>query len=119
VTPGDRIIVATVLGIALLTATGAGALVAPEPGSAVLRGPGGVTVVDLDEPGRYVVPGRVGTVVFEVRDGALRAVESECPDHICVRSGAVAAGRPVVCAPNGVSAALVPVRGEGLDAVSR
>ncbi len=118
-TRGDRAIIVTVLAAALLMAPQAGALLAPEVGSVVLRGPRGVTEVDLSVPGRYMVEGRVGRVVFEVSDGALRAVESDCPDQICVHSGAAATGRPVICAPNGVSAAVVFAREEGLDAISR
>lgn len=118
-TRGDRIIIATVLAAALLMAPQAGALLAPEVGSVVLRGPRGATEVDPSVSGRYVVEGRVGDVVFEISDGALRAVASDCPDQVCVHTGTAAAGRPVICAPNGVSAAVVFSREEELDAISR
>lgn len=118
-TRGDWLVVATIAAAALLFAPHAGAYLAPEPGSAVLRGPEGVTVVDLADPGRYVVPGRAGEVVFEVREGTVRAVSSTCPDQVCVHSGAASVGRPIVCAPNGVIAEMTGSHGEVLDAVSR
>ena len=118
-TRGDLLIIVTVVAVALLSAPTAGALLAPGAGSAVLRGPGGATSVDLSVPGRYVVPGRTGDVVFEVAEGSVFATSAECPDHLCVHMGSAAPGRPVVCAPNGVSATLTSQPGEGFDAVSR
>jgi hypothetical protein len=119
VTRGDWLVVVTVIAAALLLAPQAGAIVTPDGGSVVLRGPEGVTTVSLMESGRYVVPGRGGAVVFAVEDGLVSVVSAECPDQICLHSGAAAPGRPVICAPNGVSATMLSGRAEGLDAVSR
>jgi len=93
-------------------------------GSGTITGPGGKTVVPLDESGRYVIEGREGEVVFEVVGGDLLCVESSCEEQICVRQHEVYQGRPIVCAPNGVAAILTPESGSslgegGLDAVSR
>jgi|GEM_PF-730719 len=92
-------------------------------GDAVIFGPSGTTTVSLDSPATYVIEGRIGQVVFEVRDGALECTSSTCKDKVCVHMGWVSPGHPVVCAPNGVSAMLVTGpngAGEGeLDAVSR
>lgn len=118
-TRGDWLVVVTVIAAALLLAPQAGAIVAPDGGSVVLRGPDGVTTVSVEESDRYVVPGRRGDVVFVVEDGLVSAASAECPDQICVHSGAAAPGRPIICAPNGVSATLLTGPGEGLDAVSR
>jgi len=119
VTRGDWLVVVTVIAAALLLAPQAGAIVAPYGGSVVLRGPEGVTTVTVMQSGRYVVPGRRGDVVFAVEEGLVSAVSAECPDQICVHSGAAAPGRPIICAPSGVSATMLPGRAEGLDAVSR
>ena len=118
-TRGDVLVVIAVVAIALLSVPSAGAMLAPAGDTAVLRGPAGSTTVDLSSPDGYVVEGRSGRVVFQVIGGEISAISAECPDHLCVRMGAAAPGRPVVCAPNGVSATLVSGRGEGLDAVSR
>jgi len=91
--------------------------------SAVIRSPYGESTIALDTPGIYAIDGRLGEVVFEVRDGELVCVESTCPDKLCVHMGRVAPGRPVVCAPNGVTAMLATqpngLEEASLDAVSR
>ncbi|MDP2181462.1 MAG: NusG domain II-containing protein [Actinomycetota bacterium] len=86
----------------------------------LISGPAGRSEVSLSEPGRYVVPGVRGDVVFEVIGAQLVCVESDCPDQTCVRERVVRPGRPVVCAPNGVSAVMTSGNGSegGLDAVS-
>lgn len=87
----------------------------------LIVGPHGRSEVSLSEPGRYVVAGSRGDVIFEVRNGECVCVESNCPDQTCVRMHVVQAGRPIVCAPNGVSAVMVTGTDGGgeLDAVSR
>lgn len=88
--------------------------------AATIKGPGGTTTVDLSVDGTIVIEGRTGPVVFEVRDHALYCIDSSCPDRLCVRMGLVRPGRPVVCAPAGVSAMLnTSLERGGLDAVSR
>jgi hypothetical protein len=80
-------------------------------------------VIPLDAEGLYHVQGACGEVVFEAHAGHVRCVRSDCDDKICVRAGDVGPGKPVVCAPNGVTAVLSGEdgtgRGAGLDAVSR
>ncbi|MDY0087382.1 MAG: NusG domain II-containing protein [Coriobacteriia bacterium] len=118
-TRGDRLIGLAIIVVALLAAPQAGALLAPHAGDIIVRGPAGTTVIDPSRDGVYIVQGRTGQVEFQSRDGEVRAIRADCPDHLCVRSGSVAPGRPVICAPNGVSATLVPRKGVALDAVSR
>ncbi len=119
-TRGDTVLVCLVAAMALFALPLSGALAgAPAQDVAVLQGPAGVTRVPLDQDASYVVEGSSGEVVFKVRDGALRCVTSTCPDHVCVRSGLLRPGAPIVCAPNGVTATL-EARAEGdLDAISR
>jgi len=119
VTRADRLLLA-VLVLVCVACIPAALAFAGNAGGAVLRGPSGVTRVDLSHDGRYVVPGRRGSVVFEVRDGSLRCVSSDCPNQICVGFGTLSASRPIICAPNGVSAVVErPTDGGELDAVSR
>ena len=117
-TRADKLLVIAVLAAALLAAPAAGALSSPTDHVA-LRGPDGVTVIDATVPGRYVVNGLHGAVTFESSGGSVRAVSAECPDGLCVRMGTAAPGRPVVCAPNGISATVVASPKGALDAVSR
>ena len=58
------------------------------------------TLADFDIPEAYQqIP-----VAFEVKNGAIRFVDVQCPDHICEAVGFI--GRenylPAVCMPNGV-----------------
>lgn len=85
-----------------------------------ITSPYGKTRVDLSAAADSVVSiqGHKGAVMFEVREGALYSVEASCPDGVCLRSGPVAPGRPIVCAPNGVIA-FMPGKNGDYDAVSR
>lgn len=119
----DIVLVVALLG---LSAFSVPAVLLSAPGDApsvVVRGPGGETVIPLDAEGLYHVQGEYGEVVFEAYAGRVRCAHSECDDKICVHAGDVGPGRPVVCAPNGVTAVLseegVAGRRAGLDAVSR
>jgi hypothetical protein len=64
---------------------------------------------------------RAGTVPhmrIEIRGGAIRVAESDCPKGVCKQAGWVrTAGRSIVCVPNKV---LIELRGErkGYDAES-
>ena len=46
----------------------------------------------------YITP----NVVFEVRDGQIAFVKSDCPDQVCVRVGFIGrSGQMAACLPNG------------------
>lgn len=118
-TRGDRVIIALVACIAIVSIPLVTMASSGPSASAVVQAPGGRTVLDLNRDAEYEIEGRHGVVCLEVRAGGVSAVEAQCPDQVCVRSGAVRAGRPVVCAPNGVSVMLSSSDGSGFDAVSR
>lgn len=43
--------------------------------------------------------GRTNTI--EIKDGKIRVIDAECPDHTCMRMGALkSAALPIVCLPN-------------------
>ncbi|MBS3957449.1 MAG: NusG domain II-containing protein [Clostridiales bacterium] len=118
-TRGDQILVAALLALALFSFLLIAALAPLDGDSVTIGGPEGVSDVSLRRTAVYRVEGRLGVVVVEVAEGRASVVDACCPDELCVRAGYARPGRPVVCAPNGVS---VTVRGEGgevLDAVSR
>lgn len=53
----------------------------------------------IDLAGSHGVP-----VSFEVKDGAIRFVDVDCPDHLCERTGFVSTdGETAVCMPNRVA----------------
>lgn len=60
------------------------------------------------------------TNVCEIKDGKVKMTEASCPDHVCIRQGAIdAPGETVVCLPNKVVLEIVSKDGKeaGLDAV--
>jgi hypothetical protein len=59
----------------------------------------------------------VGDVTFEVKDGAIRFIESDCPGQECVHAGWLKnPGDTAACLPNRIS---VTVSGEsGVDAIA-
>jgi hypothetical protein len=57
----------------------------------------------VDLLGDYGVP-----VTFEVKDGGLRFVNVDCPDHVCEKTGVIREeGQTAVCMPNLVAAVVV------------
>ena len=64
------------------------------------------------------IEGSVTNVVV-VQDGAVHMEEADCPDHLCIRRGAIRyAGDSIICLPNKV---VVEISGEdalNLDAVA-
>lgn len=118
-TRGDWIVVVAVAALAVFSAPHARASLGVDHEAAIVRGPQGVTTVPLARPGRYVVPGHVGDVVVAVSGGAVHVVDAECPDGVCLRMGAGGPGRPLICAPNGVSVVTVADGRQEFDALSR
>lgn len=115
-TRGDHLLV-TLVATAGLAVILLGVL-APSSSQATIVGPEGTSTVSTLADGTYVVSGSVGEVVVTVRDAEVRIARSSCPDQICVRSGALRTGAPIVCAPNGVTVFSRAAQG-GLDAISR
>ena len=79
-----------------------------------------VTRLPLAQDARVPVEieGSVTNVVV-VQDGAVHMEEADCPDHLCIRRGAIRyAGDSIICLPNKV---VVEISGEdalNLDAVA-
>jgi hypothetical protein len=111
-TRADRLLIAAVALMALI----AWPLVALAGGPgvrAVVEGPQGSSVLVLGDDEKFEVEGTTGTVAIRVAGGRVAIVESGCPDHTCVKTGAIsAAGSVVACVPNGV---VVRVQGAGDD----
>lgn len=90
-----------------------------EPGgSAVVTTPQGERTILLSTDAVYEIEGNNRIhVVLRVKNGAIFFESSECPDHICVKSGQLTrSGQTAACVPAGV---LVRVIGKdsGMDAV--
>lgn len=38
--------------------------------------------------------------VIEIKDGRIHMMSADCPDHICIETGWLTDGKPIVCLPN-------------------
>lgn len=69
----------------------------------------------LGADGIYAING--GTNTIEIKDGRVRMLEAECPNHLCVHQGWVRfEGQSIVCLPNKVTVSVCGT-GESLDFV--
>ena len=59
-----------------------------------------VKTVNLGIDQIFTVDAETGSNTIEVKDGAIRVMEADCPDHICMERGACSGGAPIVCLPN-------------------
>ena len=72
-------------------------------GSQVIVEVGGAVIyrTDLGHDAEFSVHGTQGQIDLEVKDGAVRVVDAECPNKICVRTGSRRrTGDVIVCVPN-------------------
>ena len=62
-------------------------------------------IVHLDENRTfYIIP----NVMFEIRDGRIAFIKSDCPDQICVHTGFIGqSGQMAACLPNGLVLSLL------------
>lgn len=79
----------------------------------VHAGDGSVHELSLAQDGCTTVTTDKGTNVVEVRDGRVRVVEADCPNHDCVDQGWIdQAGQQIVCLPHELWVEVVPASGE-------
>ena len=70
---------------------------------------------DLTNDEIYEVDGDLGTVKIEVKNNSVRVIESNCPDGICIHSGAISnTSQSIACLPNRIYIKLVG-KNEGVD----
>ena len=72
------------------------------PAKAVVKVDGSVVrEVNLSADETFTVETNGGLNVVEVRDGKISVVAADCPDKICVRTGAISHGGEVIaCVPH-------------------
>lgn len=79
----------------------------------------GVTVGEypLDKDASYTLGG--GTNTLTVKDGKAYMSYSNCPDHVCERTGKVKhVGETIVCLPNKITVTVTGVSDNAVDFVS-
>lgn len=81
---------------------------------------GSVRELPLDQAGTFSVTTEKGTNEIEVKDGQVRVVEADCPNHDCVEQGWISrAGQQIVCLPHELWIEIVPAEGsDAQDAAS-
>lgn len=110
-----------VLAATVVTALGMGLallLFSADGGQAVVTTPTETVTLPLTQDTVRSFTGKNGIVVtVEVANGAVRVRESDCPDHVCVNTGAISrGGASAACVPAGIT---VTVTADGeVDAVA-
>lgn len=67
----------------------------------------------LSNGGIYAING--GTNTIEIKDGKVRMIEAQCPNHLCVHQGWIGLeGQSIVCLPNKVTVSVCGT-GDGPD----
>ena len=101
---------------ALLIISGLGALaVRSLPGGNVARvyvDGKQVREIPLDRDSETVIETAWGSNTITVTAGELRVTEADCPDKVCIRTGILRGGVPIVCLPHRLTVTL----GAGGDA---
>ena len=118
-TRADRILVLLVAISVLVSVPLVSAASARHATTAVVNGPGGRTEIDLSQDRTYEIQGRQGRLILRVSGGRIECEDAGCPDQVCVNTGFATGGRPIVCAPNGVSVTVTANESGALDARSR
>jgi len=59
---------------------------------------------NLNEDGMFILKGPIGDTKAEVSHGAIRVVDSDCPQKLCVHQGEIKyVGEIIVCVPNKIT----------------
>ena len=107
-TRNDLILVA---GLLILSLVPCSLSLFPEKKIAVVKVGGEIVrELDLSEEKIFTVEAGGGKNILEVKGGAVRVVEADCPDKICVQRGAIKnLGETIACVPHKI---LIEVVGE-------
>lgn len=60
-----------------------------------------IRTIPLSEDCEFTVKSNEGYNIVTVKNGAVSVTEADCPDKVCVRTGAISGGAvPIVCLPH-------------------
>lgn len=66
--------------------------------------------LDLTEEKIFTIESSIGKNILEVKGGAVRVIEADCPDKICVKHGAIKNfGEVIACVPHKI---LIEIAGD-------
>ncbi len=78
-----------------------------------------IASLPLDKDTVYTVRGEY-TNVLQIEDGEIFVVETDCPNKICQKEGAISrSGQSIVCAPNRMTVTITGGEGGGVDAITQ
>ena len=109
---------------ALVALAALGLLIASgtKPQGAFVRidSPSGTQTRSLTEDATLTVHGHGHTLTVSIADDAVRVTEADCPDRVCVHTGAISREtQAIACVPAGVVITVVGAEGPSVDAVTR
>lgn len=86
----------------------------------VMRNEETLCSLPLSEDGSWDIPGADGGYNrIEIRDGKASVTAADCPDLVCVQTGAVSKeGQSIICAPHKLVLQIAGMKEEGVDAIA-
>lgn len=82
--------------------------------------PSGMQTLSLAEDTTLTVRGHGHTLTVAIENDAVRVVEADCPDRVCVRTGEISREtQTIACVPAGVVITVTTPQGPSVDAVTR
>lgn len=120
-TKGDKILVAVIILISFASVLGVKALSSVYSNKYVVIESRGKPVKKIllghNVEKIVKVEGVLGYSVIEIGQDKVRMLDSPCPDHLCVKSGAISKpGQIIVCLPNQVVIKIIGYNKEEVDA---
>jgi len=103
ITPGDKILVALILALGIISLIALSHL--RQPGDFVIIEVNGQVIhqLDLNISQEVTIEGSIGKTIIKIDQHSARVIHSDCPEKICVKTGKIhLAGEMIVCVPNKV-----------------
>lgn len=86
-----------------------------EPTAEIIQDGRLLRTVPLSEDTEFIIECADGYNTVTVKDGAIMISAADCPDKVCVKTGAISGGTvPIVCLPHRLEIRVV--NGDGVDA---
>lgn len=77
-----------------------------------------VRTAALSQDCEFTISTEHGNNTIRVENGAIAVVSADCPDKVCVNSGAVSGGVvPIICLPHRLEIRVISAQNSSLDAV--
>lgn len=74
------------------------------------------STVSLSEDSEFTVESSYGSNTIQVADGRIAVISADCPDKVCVASGAISGGAvPIICLPHRLEIRIVSAAEDDID----